>query len=124
MLAMAETYGVMRCGYAYNQLMDEANKTMAFSHGDLLFVFNWHPTASVADYRVPVPRAGRYRTLLATDDPLYGGQGRDDASVIHFSEPESDDPLRHFIRIYNICRTATVYRRLPEASEASEASEA
>ena len=118
MLAMAEQYGVMRCGYAYNHLMDEANKTMAFSHGDLLFVFNWHPTSSVADYRVPVPQAGRYRALLATDDPLYGGQGRDDGSVIHFSAPDESDPSRHFIRIYNICRTATVYRLLPEEEQA------
>ena len=30
--------------------MDECNKTMVFSHGNLLFVFNWHPTASIPDF--------------------------------------------------------------------------
>ncbi len=112
MLDMVERDGIMRSGYAYNHLMDTAAKTMVFSHGCVLFVFNWHPSLSIADYMVPVPEAGRYRIILSTDDLRYGGQGRNDRSVAHFSFPVTDDEgvTRHYIKVYNICRTAVVYK--------------
>ncbi len=112
MLDMVERNGIMRSGYAYNHLMDTAAKTMVFSHGCVLFVFNWHPSLSIADYIVPVPEAGRYRIILSTDDLRYGGQGRNDRSVAHFSFPVTDDEgvTRHYIKVYNICRTAVVYK--------------
>ena len=112
MLDMVERNGIMRSGYAYNHLMDTAAKTMVFSHGCVLFVFNWHPSLSIADYMVPVPEAGRYRIILSTDDLRYGGQGRNDRSVAHFSFPVTDDEgvTRHYIKVYNICRTAVVYK--------------
>ena len=112
MLDMVERNGIMRSGYAYNHLMDTAAKTMVFSHGCVLFVFNWHPSLSIADYMVPVPEAGRYRIILSTDDLRYGGQGRNDWSVAHFSFPVTDDEgvTRHYIKVYNICRTAVVYK--------------
>lgn len=115
MLDMAERYGIMRSGYACNLLMDEAAKTMAFSHGSVLFVFNWHPSRSIPDYPVPVPEPGRYRLVLSTDDERYGGRGRDDASVVHFSFPMADEAegTRHYIKVYNICRTAAVYELIP-----------
>ena len=92
--------------------MDTAAKTMVFSHGCVLFVFNWHPSLSIPDYMVPVPEAGRYRIILSTDDLRYGGQGRNDRSVAHFSFPVTDDEgvTRHYIKVYNICRTAVVYK--------------
>lgn len=112
MLDMVERNGIMRSGYAYNHLMDTAAKTMVFSHGCVLFVFNWHPSLSIPDYMVPVPEAGRYRIILSTDDLRYGGQGRNDRSVAHFSFPVTDDEgvTRHYIKVYNICRTAVVYK--------------
>lgn len=112
MLDMVERNGIMRSGYAYNHLMDTAAKTMVFSHGCILFVFNWHPSLSIPDYMVPVPEAGRYRIILSTDDLRYGGQGRNDRSVAHFSFPVTDDEgvTRHYIKVYNICRTAVVYK--------------
>lgn len=116
MLAFVERNGIMRCGYAYNQLMDEGAKTMVFSHGDILFVFNWHPSLSIPDYMVPVPDPGRYRIVLSTDDIRYGGQGRNDMSIVHFSFPitNREGNVRHYIKVYNSCRTATVYKKMPE----------
>ena len=112
MLDMVERNGIMRSGYAYNHLMDTGAKTMVFSHGCVLFVFNWHPSLSIPDYMVPVPEAGRYRIILSTDDLRYGGQGRNDRSVAHFSFPVTDNEgvTRHYIKVYNICRTAVVYK--------------
>lgn len=116
MLTFADRYDIMRQGYPCCQNMDEGNKTMAFSYSDLLFVFNWHPTASIPDYSVPVPEPGRYRIVLSTDDDAFGGQGRNDMSVAHFSFAAKDGEgnIRHYIKVYNICRTATVYKKLKD----------
>ena len=51
------------------------NKTMVFSHGDLLFVFNWHPTASIPDYATSGAPRGYYPLLPRRRSPA-GGEGR------------------------------------------------
>ena len=43
MIKLGKRYRVLADAYAWNLVMDERNKTMAFANGDLLFVFNWHP---------------------------------------------------------------------------------
>lgn len=116
MLDMTEKNGVMRDGYADNLMMDEGGKTMVFSRGGLVFVFNWHKDNSVPDYVIPVPGPGHYRIILSTDDERFGGQGRNDMSVAHFSFPSKkrDGATFHCIKIYNVCRTATVYKRIAD----------
>ncbi len=113
MLKLVKRFGVLSDGYAYNLMMDQKNQTMAFSHGDLLFVFNWSPAASMPDYEVPVREPGRYRIILSTDEPRFGGFGREDLKSNHFSRPEqqADGSVRHTISIYNTSRTARVFQR-------------
>ena len=114
MLAVVRDYGVLHDGYPYNLLLDERHNTMAFTHGELLFVFNWHPTASVPDYLVPVREAGKYVPLLSTDERRFGGPDRIGLHTEHFSFPVEEAGVeRPFIRIYNPSRSATVYRRVP-----------
>ena len=113
MIRLVKKYRVLADGYPYNLLMDERNKTMVFSHGRLLFVFNWHPSASIPDYELPVGAPGKYVPVLSTDERRFGGQERQSMQVEHFSFPvRSDDGQDHpRIRIYNTSRTATVYLR-------------
>ena len=113
MIRLVKKYRVLADGYPYNLLMDERNKTMVFSHGRLLFVFNWHPTASIPDYELPVGAPGKYVPVLSTDERRFGGQERQSMQVEHFSFPvRGDDGQDHpRIRIYNTSRTATVYLR-------------
>jgi len=112
MISLVRKYRVLSDGYPFNLQMDEGRKTMVFSHGDLLFVFNWHPSESTPDYAVRVQAAGKYKLLLSTDDEAFGGQGREDATVEHFSYPCTENgETRHYIQIYNTARTASVYLR-------------
>ncbi len=108
MIALVRKYKVLSDGYAWNMQMDEQNKTMVFSHGRLLFVFNWHPSASIPDYELPVPASGKYIPVLSTDELRFGGQERQSMQAEHFSFAAGDDEHPH-IRIYNTSRTATVY---------------
>ena len=113
MIKLIRKYKVLGAGYPYNLMMDEQNKTMVFSHGRLLFVFNWHPTASIPDYILPVPEPGKYKLLLSSDEARFGGQERNDPSTEHFSFPhECEDGItRHYMQIYNTSRTAMVFLR-------------
>ena len=113
MIKLVKRYKVLADGYAWNLVMDECNKTMAFAHGDLLFVFNWHPSASIPDYELPVQAPGKYVPLLSTDERRFGGQERQAMDGEHFSFPaqDGDNTERPHIRIYNTSRTATVYLR-------------
>ena len=114
MVKLVRKYGILGDGYPYNLQMDEGNKTMVFSHGRLLFVFNWHPSASIPDYIIPVPAPGKYRLLLSTDEARFGGLERNDPAIDHFSFPrECEDGItRHYMQIYNTSRTAMVFRKI------------
>ena len=112
MLKLIKDYDVLADDYPYRLQMDEDNKTMVYSHRNLVFVFNFHPENSIPDYAVRVPQAGRYRLVLSTDEQRFGGQGRQDTEMPHFSFPSEDGTA--CIRIYNVCRTAGVYEKLEE----------
>ena len=53
----------------------EAAKQIVYARGGLVFAFNFHPSASVTDWRIPVPEKADYRLILDTDDVMYGGHG-------------------------------------------------
>ena len=114
MLKLVRRYSILSSGYAYNHKMDTENKTVVFSHRDIVFVFNWHPDRSLPDYPIPVPEAGRYRVLMSTDDREFGGYGRIDHSVKAFSFPQvcPDGATRPHILIYNLSRSALVLKRM------------
>lgn len=108
MIKLIRKYNILTGSYPYNLLMDEQNKTIVFSHGELLFVFNWHPTASIPDYALPVQAAGRYVPILSSDELRFGGLGRNSMDISHFSyHADGGD----WMKIYNTSRTATVFIR-------------
>ncbi len=107
MLSLVKRFKLLTAGYPYSEQMDEQNKTMVFTLRNLLFVFNWHPTASVPDYIAKVPRAGKYVSVLSTDQERFGGLGRSEIGAEHFSYSEGGN---HYIKLYNTSRTATVFK--------------
>lgn len=113
MIELVKEYDVLNSGYPHMIHMDEQNKTMIFSHGDLLFIFNWHIDASIPDYILPVQLAGQYTAILSSDQVQFGGVGREDMEVSHFSysEKNREGELRHYIKIYNTSRTAMILKR-------------
>ena len=53
----------------------EDAKQIVYARGGLVFAFNFHPTESVTDWRIPVPEKTDYRLVLNTDDTAFGGYG-------------------------------------------------
>ncbi len=108
MISLVKRSRLLTAGYPYSEQMDEQNKTMVFTLRNLLFVFNWHSTASVPDYILKVPRAGKYVSVLSTDEKRFGGQQRNEIGDEYFSY--SDENGCHYIKIYNTSRTAMVFK--------------
>ncbi|WP_020531557.1 alpha-amylase family glycosyl hydrolase [Flexithrix dorotheae] len=85
--------------------MDETNKTIIFKKGNLIFVFNFHSANSIADYQFWVPQKGKYKIVLNSDNPEFGGHDRIDESVIFTTNQEQK------ISIYNTNRTVLVLKK-------------
>ena len=91
---------------------NDADQVLCFERGDLFFVFNFSPTHSFTDYGFLVPE-GAYDIVLDSDDKTYGGNGLNDDSVEHFTNP---DPLftpqhKGWLKLYLPARSAQVLRR-------------
>ena len=116
MIDVVKRYGVLGDGYPYNHLMDEHNKTMVYSHKGLVFVLNWHPTASIPDYELRVPWAGKYEVIFSSDEKRFGGHDRADVSGEHFTTTHlNEDGSEYYtINIYNTSRTGIVLRLCDE----------
>ena len=114
MIELIKENKVLSDGYPYNLLMDEENKTMVYSHRDLIFVFNWHPTAAIPDYELPVHEAGKYEVVLSTDEKRFGGLARQTLGEEHFTfNVEGEDgTLYPRLKIYNTSRTAIVLKKI------------
>lgn len=84
------------------------DKVIVFKRGGLIFAFNFHPTISYPDYSIPAS-LGTYRTVLNTDDGIYGGHARLVFDQIHFTMPVvSDGSVKHVLKLYLPTRTAIV----------------
>ena len=106
-------------GTPHALIANEPDKILAFLRGDLLFVFNFHPTASYTGYGVLVPPATRWRHLFDTDETRFGGQGRIEGGRVY--EPDlvydaSHKELVEQVKLYLPARTAIVLRRLPRGT--------
>jgi len=90
------------------QCKHEADKIIAFERGGLLWIFNFHPTQSFADYRIGCSRSGKYKVALSSDDKEFGGFERIDAAQPYFSQPIPWHDMPHSVQVYIPSRVALV----------------
>ena len=94
---------------------NDGDQILAFSRGDLLFVFNFSPNRSFTDYGFIVPQ-GSYDVVLNTDSKLYGGNDLADDSVRHFTnyDPIYEKDGKGWLMLYIPARSAVVLRKNAE----------
>ena len=94
---------------------NDGDQILAFSRGDLLFVFNFSPNRSFTDYGFIVPQ-GSYDVVLNTDSSLYGGNDLADDSVRHFTnyDPIYERDGKGWLMLYIPARSAVVLRKNAE----------
>ncbi|ODH12771.1 1,4-alpha-glucan-branching enzyme [Paracoccidioides brasiliensis] len=98
-------YGWLRSRQGYVSQRHEENKVIVFERAGLVWVFNFHPERSWADYRIGVSRKGVYRVVLDTDREEFGGFGRVDGRTRFFSQEVAWDGREDSILVYVPCRT-------------------
>ena len=94
---------------------NDGDQILAFSRGDLLFVFNFSPNRSYTDYGFIVPQ-GSYDVVLNTDNKLYGGNDLADDTVRHFTnyDPIYEKDGKGWLKLYIPARSAVVLRKNAE----------
>ncbi len=91
-------------------------KVIVFERADLLFVFNFHPTCSYNHYTFEAP-PGKYRMILCSDDPDYGGHGRLIPHQYHLTLCDTSvGRKRHLLSLYLPTRTALILEQVKNNS--------
>ncbi|MBP5656467.1 alpha amylase C-terminal domain-containing protein [Candidatus Saccharibacteria bacterium] len=110
MVNFAKKNKVLQKNVAENLWLDEKTKIMAFARGDLLYVFNFHPTESATNFflHAHTTGVGEYRAIFSTDDADFGGQNRIDKKYVYSTV---SDKRGLGFEIYLPCRTAVVFRK-------------
>ncbi|MBR4810710.1 MAG: alpha amylase C-terminal domain-containing protein [Bacteroidaceae bacterium] len=92
---------------------NDGDQVLAFGRGDLIFVFNFNPTRSFSDYGFLVPR-GSYKTVLDSDSIEFGGYGRVDDNVEHFTlmDPLYKKVRKEWLKLYLPARSAMVLKKV------------
>lgn len=99
--AMLDITHRVRGGIGYVTIHDD-NHVLAFARGNYVFAFNFHPSQSVADYAIATPD-GAYEMVLSSDDSMFGGQNRIDATRLYSSDGS--------MRLYLPARTSVVLHK-------------
>ncbi|CAI5518474.1 unnamed protein product [Closterium sp. Naga37s-1] len=88
MNALDEKYHFLAADHQIVSSADGKDRVIVFERGDLLFVFNFHPTKTYEGYKVGCKEPGKWRVVLDSDAIEFGGQGRVGHDVDHFTSPE------------------------------------
>jgi 1,4-alpha-glucan branching enzyme len=112
MIALAKKFQLLDAPGPYLLYEHSENKVTVFERAGLLFAFNFHPHQSYSDYRLEAP-SGRYKMVLDSDAPKYGGHGRLAAGQEHST---SFDIIAnhqfHLLGLYLPTRTALILQRI------------
>ncbi len=108
MLQLDVCYHVLGDVFVEQLAVHEDTKQLVCRRGPLVFVFNFHPTASYSDLRIPVPDAADYRIVLNTDNPRFGGFGAVDEGPPYWKQDVPMYGRSQSIQIYIPSRSAQV----------------
>uniref|UniRef100_H2YVI8 1,4-alpha-glucan branching enzyme n=2 Tax=Ciona savignyi TaxID=51511 RepID=H2YVI8_CIOSA len=103
-----ERFGWLKSNQAVVTRTHEGDKVMVFERAGLIFIFNFHPTKSYPDYKIPVRQCGSYKILLDTDDNCFGGHSRNQANVEFHSKNEHFENSPNSMMIYLPSRSGLV----------------
>ena len=108
MLALDPTYHLLTDPLIELLLVHEDHKLLVYRRGPLVFAFNFHPTHSYADLRIPVPDRSDYQVVLDSDQPAFEGFGRVAEQMSYPWEDVPWDGRQQSIRLYLPNRSAQV----------------
>lgn len=86
------------------------HQILAFERGNYLFVFNFNPVQSFADYGISMS-VSDYKVVLNTDEGRFGGYHRIDDRILYSTSPDKSSENQNYLRLYLPARTALVLEK-------------
>ena len=112
MLKFARKYRVLSKRGAVNLWVDQERKLLAFCKGDIIYLFNFHPTESPTNFFLPTHPlgAGDYRAVFSSDETAFGGNGNISEDYVYTAK----DVPGHGVgfEVYIPSRTAVAFKHV------------
>ncbi len=110
MISLAKEAELHSIGKAEKLWLDQEKNLIIFARGDLIFVFNLHPSQSQEDVFIStaITGPGKYQVVFSSDDAAYGGQERISKDYLYLAQEEA---YGFGFPIYLPCRTAVVLKK-------------
>merc|ERR1712137_410740 len=109
MLQLEEQFHWLSSEQAYLSLTHEADMISVFERSNLLWCFNFLPTKSYSDYRVPTLRPGKYQIVLNSDEKEFGGHARLDSRTEFFTSPTHLNNIQNSMLVYLPSRCVVIF---------------
>ncbi|TRM68156.1 glycoside hydrolase family 13 protein [Schizophyllum amplum] len=106
----AGKYRWLEAPQAYVSLKHDGDKLIVYERAGLVFIFNFNPTQSFADYRIGVEDPGEYRAILSSDEKDYGGFANISMATTYHTTPMEWNGRKNWmhLQIYIPSRTCLV----------------
>ena len=108
MQMLDEKFNLLPDPFIEQLLVHEDTRQLGYRRGPLVFIFNFHPTESFVNLRIPVPDPSDYRVVLQTDAPEFGGFDRVKTGQIYPWQKVEMYGRGQSVQIYLPARTAQV----------------
>lgn len=88
--------------HQYVSLSHEEDKIIVFEKGDLLFVFNFHPSKSFENYEIGTKWGSSHFIVFESDEHRFGGLKRLEGAHNHWftAEPKETHKRPYTLKIY------------------------
>ncbi|KAJ9519994.1 hypothetical protein QJQ45_014719, partial [Haematococcus lacustris] len=116
---LEKAFGFVCAPHQWISRMDSADKMIVCERGDLVMVFNFHPTNSYTDYKVGTLMKGPYKIVLSSDEEVFGGwKNVTKESDVSFSGDKGGHDRRpNSMLVYAPSRTVVVYAPAEECDK-------
>ncbi|MFM7629771.1 MAG: alpha amylase C-terminal domain-containing protein, partial [Algoriphagus sp.] len=90
MIDLVSAHDLLLAGPAQQLYLEPNKKVLAYTRGNLVFVFGLHPSDSYVGFAIPVPSTGDYQLLLHSDAPEFGGFDRLDTALTYTTNAKQE----------------------------------
>jgi 1,4-alpha-glucan branching enzyme len=108
MQQLDESYNLLTDPFIEQLALHEDTRQLVYRRGPLVFVFNFHPTESYKDLRIPVPDPCDYKLVLNTGDVRFAGAGLVKADMVYPWQKVPMYSRDQSVQIYIPARSAQV----------------
>ena len=105
MIHLFREKNILKVSKAEQLNMDTQNNVIIFEKNEAVFLFNFHHTNSIPNYKFKVPKKGKYQVALNSDNKKFGGHDRIDESLVFETFEENGNVM---LQVYLPNRTAFV----------------